>query len=238
MARILVVDDDPALLDVLSLAFAEAGHEVSTARDGAAGLAALLGDRLDVAVVDVGLPKVDGFTVVRRARAAGVRTPILILTSRDDEIDEALGLELGADDYVGKPFSTRVLLARVAALVRRDALRGGRDVAGASAAIGDDEMVVVGPLRVDGARLTATWRDAPLTTTLTELRLLAALASERGRVLSRAQLLAHARGDDGVVGERLIDTYVRRLRRKLEAIDPSFDRIETVVGAGYRWREG
>jgi DNA-binding response OmpR family regulator len=154
--------------------------------------------------------------------------PVVLLTSRDSEIDEALGLELGADDYVTKPFSTRVLLARVTALLRREELRGG---GGASLPV-----VVRGELELDAERLACTYRGVPVVLTVTEFHLMEALVRKPGVVLSRAQLLAVARDDGSVVVERIVDTYVNRLRRKLEAIDPSFTGIETVVGAGYRWR--
>jgi DNA-binding response OmpR family regulator len=223
MAHILIVDDDPGLLDVLALSLSEAGHRVLTSKDGADGLRSLTEARPDLAIVDVNMPRLDGFSLTRQARAKGVRTPIMILTSRDDEVDEALGLELGADDYIPKPFSTRVLLARINVLLLRGA--GPRD-----------DVLTIGDLHIDIARMKLKYRDVIVNVTVTELRLLEALARKAGIVLSRARLLEYARGDDSVVGDRLIDTYVRRLRRKLEEIDPTFDRIETIVGAGYRWR--
>jgi len=229
MARILLVDDDEALLDVLTMAFADAGHDVESAEDGLAALERIKRAAVDAIVTDVNMPRLDGFALCKRLREAGDLVPIVMLTSRDGEIDEALGLELGADDYVAKPFSTRVLLARVAALLRRDALRKGAP-AGAGA------IVRAGDLVLDGDRIEARYRGALLSTTLTEFRLLEALARRPGVVLSRDRLLEVVRGDGSVVVERIIDTYVRRLRRKLEAVEDGFDRIETVVGAGYRWR--
>jgi DNA-binding response OmpR family regulator len=231
MARVLLIDDDAQLVDVLTLALTDAGHEVHAAKDGVDGLAAIERVSPAVAILDVNMPRLDGFAVIRKLRADGSTLPVLMLTSRDDDIDEALGLELGADDYVGKPFSTRVLLARVTALVRRDEARAP----GASSA---DALapIVHGKLTLDLARMEARWAGAAFVVTVTELKLLEALATRPGLVLSRARLLELARGDDSVVADRLIDTYVRRLRRKIEALDASFDRIETVVGAGYRWR--
>jgi DNA-binding response OmpR family regulator len=228
VARVLLVDDDDALLDVLALAFEEAGHDVVRASDGRAALASIHARAPQVVVSDVNMPHVDGFALCRKLRAEGGTVPVVLLTSRDSEIDEALGLELGADDYVTKPFSTRVLLARVAALLRREELRGG---GGATR-----PAVVRGELELDVERLACTYRGAPVTVTVTEFHLLEALARRPGVVLSRAQLLAVARDDGSVVVERIVDTYVNRLRRKLEAIDPAFAGIETVVGAGYRWR--
>lgn len=228
MPRVLLIDDDTSLLDVLALAFEDAAHDVLTAVDGADGLAKIEGQRPDAIISDVNMPGIDGFTLCRRLREAGNATPLILLTSRDSEIDEALGFELGADDYVSKPFSTRVLLARVAALLRREAQRSGGGAFGATQ--------VAGRLHLDAARLEVRYDDQALVTTVTEFRLLEALTSRPGVVLGRPALLERIRGDDSVVAERIIDTYVRRLRRKLETIDPQFDAIETVVGAGYRWK--
>ena len=228
MPRILLVDDDAALLDMLRMAFTDAGHTTATAADGDRALLSIKQSPPDAIVSDVNMPGVDGFTLCRRLRASGNPVPIVLLTSRDTEIDEALGLELGADDYIAKPFSTRILLARVAALLRRDALRR-RDTQPAPS-------VRAGHLALDVDRLEARFKGTLLVLTLTEFRLLEALARKPGIVLSRDRLLEIVRGDESVVIERIIDTYVRRLRRKLEAVDPSFDDIETIVGAGYRWR--
>ena len=230
MARILLVDDDEALLAVLQLAFGEAGHEVIVARDGREGLASAERESPALLVTDVNMPKLDGFALVKTLRERGHGLPILVLTARDDEIDEALGLELGADDYVTKPFSNRVLLSRVAALLRRQALREG-DERSAKA------PRRIGELELDEERLEVRWKGQAIETTMTELRLLETLTRRPGIVLSRDAVLERIRGDGTVVAPRIIDTYVNRLRRKLEAIDPDFDRIETVIGAGYRWRD-
>jgi DNA-binding response OmpR family regulator len=228
MARILLADDDTALLEVLALAFRDAGDTVETATDGTTALEMARKSRPDAIVSDVNMPGLDGFALCRRLRADREAVPIVLLTSRDGEIDEALGLELGADDYISKPFSMRILLARVAALLRRDAMRRKDGAAAAS--------VEAGALSLDPERLEARFKGEKLELTLTEFRLLEAFARRPGIVLSRDRLLEIVRGDDSVVVERIIDTYVRRLRRKLEAIDPAFDGIETVVGAGYRLR--
>lgn len=232
MARILLVDDDASLLDVLTLAFEEAGHATLAARDGAAALALIRKERPETVVCDVNLPGVDGFSVCRRLREQGDPVPLILLTSRDSEIDETLGLDLGADDYLAKPFSMRVLLARVAALLRREALRRKAEgkVEAETAAIGS------GPLRLSPDRIEVLFHERDLPMTVTEFRLLEALVRRPGVVLSRARLLSIVRGDETVVIDRIVDTYVRRLRRKLEQIEPAFDRIETVVGAGYRFR--
>ncbi len=227
MPKILLIDDDPSLLDVLSLAFEEAGYDVRLARDGVTGHAAIVKDAPDVVVSDVNMPGLDGFSLCKRLRDAKISVPVLLLTSRDDEVDEALGLELGADDYVAKPFRTRILLARVAALLRRDQRR-----AEATA----ERPTVVGELSLFPERLEVTYGREAIVVTLTEFRLLEALTRRTGIVLSRERLLETVRGDDSVVASRIVDTYVRRLRRKFEAVDSAFDAIETVVGAGYRWK--
>ena len=226
MTRVLLVDDDPQLLDVLSLHFEDAGHEVLCAADGLSAWAELARSRPDLVVSDVNMPGLDGFSLCRRMREAGDATPLILLTARDGEIDEALGLELGADDYVAKPFSTRELLARVAALLRREELRAQ----GAAST-----PVRRGELALDPERLEVSWRGAPLELTVTEFRLLEQLSARPGVVRSRGQLLRAIRDDDSVVAERIIDTYVRRLRRKFEETDPDFVAIGTVIGAGYRW---
>jgi DNA-binding response OmpR family regulator len=229
MARILLIDDDQELLDVLALAFDDAGHSVVTARDGQEGLDAIAKEHPDVVVSDVNMPRIDGFALCRALRDAGDDVPLVMLTSRDSEIDEALGLELGADDYVPKPFSTRVLLARIKSLLRRESARRSSRPS--------SEIIRAGELILDPDRLEVSFSNQPVVVTVTEFRLLEVLAAKPGKVFSRDRLLDLLRGDDVVVGDRLIDTYVRRLRRKLEAVEPGFDGIETVVGAGYRWRE-
>lgn len=226
MPRVLIIDDDPELLEVLGLAFEDEGYTVVRAVDGREGLKAIASEKPDIIVSDVTMPRLDGFSLCRQLRERGDETPLVLLTSRDGEIDEALGRELGADDYVSKPFSTRVLLARMAALLRRQAARTGARGEGPRS---------VGPLELDAERLEVRWRGAPLTTTVTEFRLLEILTERPGVVLSRSAILERLRGDT-MVADRIIDTYVRRLRRGLQAIDPEFDAIETVVGAGYRWK--
>ncbi len=231
MARVLLADDDAALLEVLGLAMEDAGHEVLRVADGMSAFTRATKNAVDLVVSDVNMPGLDGFSLCKRLREAGFARPIVLLTSRDGEIDEALGLELGADDYVSKPFSTRVLLARMAALLRRHSLRSG-DLAAPAAS----RVITAGRLTLDGERIEARYQGALLELTVTEYRLLEAMARRPGVVFSRERLLELARGDDSVVVARIVDTYVRRLRRKLEAIEPDFSGIETVIGAGYRWR--
>jgi len=228
MANVLLIEDDRALTDALAMAFEDAGHTVSAEADGKDGLARIERDRPDVVICDVQLPRLDGLSLCRMLRARGDAVPFVLLTARDSELDQALGLDLGADDYVVKPASARILLARVHALLRRHAARQKPPA--------EAVLVIAGALQIDRERLEVRWHGAAVETTVTELRLLEALAARPGIVLSRARLLELARGDDSSVADRLIDTYVRRLRRKFEAIDATFDAIETVIGAGYRLR--
>jgi len=227
MARLLLIDDDPSLLEVLTLAFEDAGHTVVAAQDGAAGLRALGAGAVELVVSDVNMPLVDGFALCRRLRQSGSDVPLILLTSRDSDIDEALGLDVGADDYVSKPFSTRVLLSRVSALLRRTELRRGAKPA--------EPTLTVGRLELLPERVELRFAGLPVEVTVTEFRLLECLASRPGIVFSRERLLELLRGET-VVEPRIVDTYVRRLRRKLERIDPEADLIETVIGAGYRLR--
>jgi DNA-binding response OmpR family regulator len=226
LAKLLLVDDDRQLLEVLSIALEEAGHEIETASDGLAALDAIK-KRPALVVADVNMPRLDGFALCRKLREAGDSTPLVLLTSRDNEIDETLGLDLGADDYVTKPFAMRVLVARIAALLRRDAAR----------AKSTSTAQAIGDLTIDAERIEAKWKGTAISLTLTEFRMLEALARKPGTVLARLRLLQLVRADDSVVGERIVDVYINRIRRKIEAIDTAFDRIETVVGVGYRWME-
>jgi DNA-binding response OmpR family regulator len=228
MAHVLLVDDDATLLEALSLVLEDEKHRITKASDGQEALDIAQRDPPDVIVSDVNMPKLDGFALCKRLRDRGLDTPIILLTSRDNEIDEALGLELGADDYVTKPFNTRVLLARISALLRRNSHRKENRNAAA--------RLTIGKLELDAECLEARYAGAALVLTLTEFRMLEALAGRPGIVLSRPRLLEIVRGDDSVVADRIVDTYVRRLRKKFESIDAKFAELETVVGAGYRWR--
>ncbi len=229
MARLLLIDDDRNVLDMLAMAFEDEGHDVLTAPDGLDGQRQAESSSPDLIVSDVNMPGLDGFSLCRRLRESGNSVPIILLTARDTEIDEALGLELGADDYVVKPFSTRVLAARVAAILRREAHR--------ASAQAPKKTLEVGGLALDEERMEARFNDQVFVTTVTEFRLLMTLARRPGVVFTRDQLLDRIRGDDSIVAERLVDTYVRRLRRKMESIDANFNGIDTVIGAGYRWRD-
>jgi two-component system OmpR family response regulator len=222
MAAILVADDDAHLREVVRFALARAGHAVELAADGEAALARLGRGGIDLVVLDILMPELDGLAV---CRALAGRVPVVLLSSRGEEVDRILGLELGADDYLAKPFSPRELVARVAAVLRRAGPR-------AEPVAAPRKPLALGALAIDRDRHEVRIGDAALAVTATELRLLAALAEHPGRVLSRGQLIAVAYGDDHHVTERTIDTHVRNLRAKLAAAGAPV--IETVHGVGYR----
>jgi two-component system, OmpR family, response regulator ChvI len=221
---LLLVDDDAALLGVLAAALEEEGFEVATAADGRAGLARATERTYDLVVLDVLMPELDGLAVCRRLRERS-RVPVIFLTSRAEEIDRVTGLETGADDYLTKPFSTRELVARIRAVLRRT-------TPGEPAPLG--EVTRVGRLTIDSGRVTVTWDGREVALTRSEFLVLAALARHPGYVLGRERLIELARGEDVVITERTIDTFIKRIRQKLHAVDPAFDAIETVVGVGYR----
>ena len=227
-SRILVVDDDPQLREVLDMALSDAGFEVRLAADGLAGWRQFEAEAPDLCILDVAMPEMDGFEVCRRIRASG-STPVVMLTSRDDDVDKIVGLELGADDYVTKPFSVRVLVARLRAVLRR--------TSGPEAAPTDHDVAQVRGLRVDRGAHRITLDDIEVPgVTATEFALLFALVAAPGRVQTRDQLVEAVYGPNIVVEARTVDTFVKRLRRKLRAIQASFDDIETVRAVGYRFR--
>lgn len=222
MASVLVVDDDAHIREVARFALTKAGHAVELACDGAQAYERLNTARpVDLVVLDVLMPELDGLALCRRL--AG-RVPIVFLSSRGEESDRVLGLDLGADDYLAKPFSPRELVSRVAAVLRRSS---------ATTALAEAKPVLaIGAVSIDRDRHEVRVHEIPMPVTATELRLLAALATYRGRVLSRGQLIATVYGGDHHISERTIDTHVRNLRAKLAA--RSADVIETVHGVGYR----
>jgi two-component system OmpR family response regulator len=222
--RILLIDDDRALTDVLSMSLEDAGFTVACAHDGLAGWRAFEGDPPDLVVLDLVMPELDGLELCRRIRA-GHRTPIIMLTSRDEELDRVLGLELGADDYVTKPFSTRELVARIRAALRRVDMER-KPV--------EESSMRRGALRLDRDRRRVWLREAEVTLTATEFDLLWTLASRPGHVLPRQELIDRVYGEGIVVADRTIDTFIKRLRRKLA---DSAHAIETVRGVGYRFGE-
>ena len=232
MARITLVDDDENIVASVSLALESLGHQVTAFHDGASGLAGLESDPPDLAILDVKMPRMDGMEVLRRFRATS-ETPVIILTSKDEEIDEILGFNLGADDYIHKPFSQRLLLERVKAILRR--ATAGEDGGDAPAAAG--KALKRGRLSLDPARHACMWNGRSVKLTVTEFLLLQALAQRPGFVKSRDNLMDAAYEDQVYVDDRTIDSHIKRMRKKFRAVDPEFDAIETLYGVGYRYKE-
>ena len=230
--KILVVDDEPKLVRVVREYLEHDGYRVVSAGDGREALERFRQERPDLVVLDVMLPELDGLEVCRRIRRDSA-VPIVMLTARAEEVDELIGLELGADDYVAKPFSPRTLLARVRSVLRR-AVPAEEYEAG-----GSEAPLSVGPLRVDPSRHEATWNGAPLALTPTEFRLLWALARRPGRVFGRLELLERIQGEAYAGYERTVDAHVKNLRKKLAAAggEAAASSIATVPGVGYRMEE-
>ncbi|WP_292054756.1 MULTISPECIES: response regulator transcription factor [unclassified Brevundimonas] len=235
MANITLVDDDENIVASVSLALESHGHKVTAYHDGASGLEALETTPPDLAILDVKMPRMDGMEVLRRLRQTS-NLPVIMLTSKDEEIDEILGFNLGADDYMHKPFSQRLLIERVKALLRRAGVEG-IDMADASGASDANKAIKRGPLAMDPARHECTWDGKPVKLTVTEFLLLQALAQRPGFVKSRDNLMDAAYDDQVYVDDRTIDSHVKRMRKKFRMVDPEFDAIETLYGVGYRYRE-
>ncbi len=234
MANITLVDDDENIVASVSLALESHGHTVKAFHDGAAGLAALEGDPPDLAILDVKMPRLDGMEVLRRLRQTS-NVPVIILTSKDDEIDEILGFNLGADDYIHKPFSQRLLIERVKAVLRR----ASPDETDLGVLGGDSQLKAIkrGRLTLDSARHDCLWEEKPVKLTVTEFLLLQSLAQRPGFVKSRDNLMDAAYEDQVYVDDRTIDSHIKRMRKKFREVDSEFDAIETLYGVGYRYRE-
>ena len=237
MAKITLVDDDENIVTSVSLALESHGHAVKAYYDGAAGLAALENDPPDLAILDVKMPRMDGMEVLRRLRRTS-DMPVIILTSKDEEIDEILGFNLGADDYMHKPFSQRLLIERVKAVLRRAGIEGEEPAPGGTpTADGVSRAIKRGKLTLDPARHDCLWDGRPVKLTVTEFLLLQSLAQRPGFVKSRDNLMDAAYDDQVYVDDRTIDSHVKRMRKKFRQVDPEFDAIETLYGVGYRYRE-
>ena len=237
MAAITLIDDDENIVASVSLALESHGHTVKAYYDGVAGLEAVEASAPDLVILDVKMPRMDGMEVLRRLRQTS-EIPVIMLTSKDDEIDEILGFNLGADDYMHKPFSQRLLLERVKAVLRR-ARPDDEDLApmaGSTAAAGS-KVMKRGKLTLDPARHDSLWDGRPVRLTVTEFLLLQALAQRPGFVKSRDNLMDAAYDDQVYVDDRTIDSHIKRMRKKFRQVDPEFDSIETLYGVGYRYRE-
>jgi two-component system response regulator ChvI len=232
---IALVDDDRNILTSLSLALQSEGFTTRVYSDPEAALKALIENPPELAVLDIKMPRMDGMELLRRLREKRA-TPVIFLTSKDDELDEALGLAMGADDYIAKPFSQRLLIARIKAVLRRTEMRAtppGEEV--------EEEMpqpmIERGRLAMDPARHRVAWAGQDVTLTVTEFMILEALAQRPGVVKSRNQLMDVAYQDDIYVDDRTIDSHIKRMRRKFRAVDDDFSAIETLYGIGYRFAE-
>ena len=230
-ASIALVDDDRNILTSVSIALQAEGFAVRIYTDGETALKALTENPPDLAVLDIKMPRMDGMELLRRLREKSP-VPAIFLTSKDDELDEALGLALGADDYITKPFSQRLLIARIRAILRRVEMRGRGDEETPPA-----EKIVRGRLEMDPARHRVMWDGREVTLTVTEFLILEALAQRPGFVKSRDQLMDTAYQDDVYVDDRTIDSHIKRLRRKFRQVDNDFKAIETLYGVGYRFSE-
>jgi len=228
---IALVDDDRNILTSVTMALEAEGFAVRTFTDGAEALRGLSANPVDLAILDIKMPRMDGMELLDRLRKQS-RVPVIFLTSKDDEVDEVLGLRMGADDYIKKPFSQRLLIERIRALLRREAtVRDG--AAGASA----ESIMLRGELMLDPARHLCTWKAQTVDLTVTEFLLLKALASRPGHVKNRDQLMDAAYGESIYVDDRTIDSHIKRLRKKFKAVDSDFAEIETLYGVGYRYRD-
>lgn len=232
---IALVDDDRNILTTLSIGLQAEGFLTRLYTDGETALRALLDNPPDLAIFDIKMPRMDGLQLLKALREQS-RLPVIFLTSKDEEPDEALGLAMGADDYITKPFSQRLLVARIRAILRRSEL--SRTPTEDREQENLPEPVVRGRLRLDPARHQVTWEGRPVSLTVTEFLILEALALRPGVVKSRNQLMDAAYNEDIYVDDRTIDSHIKRLRRKFRAVDPEFGAIDTLYGAGYSFADG
>jgi two-component system, OmpR family, response regulator ChvI len=232
--EIALVDDDRNILTSVSIALQAEGFVTRVYSDGATALKAFGENPPDLGVFDIKMPNMDGLELLRRVREFSPM-PVIFLTSKDEEVDEALGLAMGADDYIAKPFSQRLLIARIRAILRRQDLAKGEAVAASEEP--EPPLLDRGRLTMDPARHKVLWDGKDVTLTVTEFLILEALAQRPGVVKSRNQLLDVAYQDDVYVDDRTIDSHIKRIRRKFRAVDPQFDAIETLYGVGYRFEE-
>ena len=232
MSRIALVDDDRNILTSVSMTLEAEGFEVETYNDGLSALEAFNKRMPDMAVLDIKMPRMDGMDLLQRLRQK-TSMPVIFLTSKDDEIDEVLGLRMGADDYVKKPFSQRLLVERIRALLRRQDAIAGEEIEETE----DTKVMVRGELVMDPLRHAVKWKGKDVSLTVTEFLLLQALAQRPGFVKSRDQLMDVAYDDQVYVDDRTIDSHIKRLRKKMRNTDSEFSAIETLYGIGYRYNE-
>ena len=228
MTHICLIDDDQNILASLSLALKSEGYIISTFSDGLSGLNSLKEDDYDIAILDIKMPRLDGLEVLQKLRQTS-NLPVIFLTSKDEEVDQLLGLKMGADDYITKPFSQKLLIERVKAILRRskDTLTSNDKET--------SNIIKRGKLSLNMNRYECFWDDIAIKLTVTEFLLLESLASRPGYVKSRDQLMSAAYDDDIYVDDRTIDSHIKRLRRKFKNLDKNFESIETLYGVGYRY---
>ena len=225
--KIILVDDDSNILASVSLALRAEGWSVETYNDSEQGLVALQRNSPDIAVLDIKMPKMDGMELLKRLRASN-DVPVIFLTSKDDEIDEAIGLRMGADDYITKPFSQKLLIERIRAVLRRTLFKNSDS---------SDKMIQRNDLSLDPDRHLCKWKGQEIRLTVTEFLILYTLALRPGLVKNRDQLIDTAYGETIYVDDRTIDSHIKRMRRKFRVYDKDFDHIETLYGVGYRYRD-
>jgi len=233
MPTIALVDDDRNILTSVSIALENEGYRVETYTDGASALEGLSARPPHLAIFDIKMPRMDGMELLRRLRQKS-DLPVIFLTSKDEEIDELFGLKMGADDYIRKPFSQRLLVERVRAILRRGA---PREVTAGKPGTLPESSLERGQLVMDQERHTCTWMGQPVTLTVTEFLILHSLAQRPGVVKSRDALMDAAYDEQVYVDDRTIDSHIKRLRKKFKVVDNSFDMIETLYGVGYRFKE-
>ena len=234
---IALVDDDRNILATLSIALQAEGFATRVYSDGETALKALTDNPPDLAVFDIKMPRMDGMELLRRVREQSA-LPVIFLTSKDDEEDEAEGLAIGADDYIAKPFSQRLLVARIRALLRRAGAGEGREDGEGDGDDAGEHVISRGQLSMDPARHQVTWGGRPVSLTVTEFLILEALAQRPGVIKSRNQLMDAAYPDDVFVDDRTVDSHIKRMRRKFRSVDPEFHAIDTLYGAGYSFTDG
>ena len=233
---IALVDDDQNILASISISLEAEGFDVNTYTDGVKALEGIADHPVDLAILDIKMPRMDGMELLNRIRRTS-QIPVIFLTSKDDEVDELLGLRMGADDYIRKPFSQRLLLERIRALLRRSEANAEQGRTGGDNGRGDEDTMARGELVLDSGRHLCTWRGEPVQLTVTEFLILRSLAERPGHVKNRDQLMDAAYGEHIYVDDRTIDSHIKRLRRKFKVVDAQFAQIETLYGLGYRYRE-
>ncbi|MEQ1755352.1 MAG: response regulator transcription factor [Micropepsaceae bacterium] len=231
MTTIALVDDDRNILSSLSMALEQEGFQVRTYSDGVSALTALQASPPALAILDIKMPRMDGYEVLKRLRQTS-DLPVIFLTSKDDEVDEVVGLSLGADDYIKKPFTQRLLMQRVRAVLRRAEARNAPNTVTPA-----KEIMTRGKLVLDQQRHSCAWSGSEVQLTVTEFLILHALAQRPGIVKSRDNLMDAAYDDQVYVDDRTIDSHIKRLRKKFKHIDDAFDSIQTLYGVGYKYVE-